>query len=630
MALLPTSGTADDDDTGWLESPGVSAPESGSMNAALAQETADELVSPFDPSRAGVAPLPDRYELRETDKTRVLLCEEAPRVRVRIDRKFSYSESEARELGERVILLDGAGRFGPMLDNTAKIYNLDHHEGCERLFTLATCEQAMLLVHSGLNLSEGDWTIFANEPDLDTVLAIWVLLNYERVRTLSPAARDVLLPMLRLEGAIDANGSDLAEICGLPQVAFDQANERLEWLMRRERAYKSRGLWGSTDPAEFTADVLREIDALIFSSLDFMEYDRLEEVYGHAEIGGGKVAVVCRDGRGIYEVEQLLKKRWGDQLGIVALEKDRRHYTLRRATPLADFLLQTAYDRLNLLDPAVDGRPAGKCWGGSNEIGGSPRPSGTRLSPQELVDVLGVSYRKIDIWRQLGHLARAFFIALTLCLAGWSSVLYAPDLLPDWHPITAGLVGWGAPVLLGALVLSFVFSKRRFWLYGYRGPAGTDWLALAPLAALGGLPLAGQLPEAFPGSARDFASFVGAVALIAVAAEACFRGLVHGVVILDAPVQRAGGRWFVSRPTVLSAVLYGLAGAIAWLPTVVEGPRVLADVGLELGAVAAATTLGGLALGMMRERSLSIWPGAALVFLGTWVGAMLLRVQWGF
>jgi hypothetical protein len=180
------------------------------------------------------------------------------------------------------------------------------------------------------------------------------------------------------------------------------------------------------------------------------------------------------------------------------------------------------------------------------------------------------------------------------------------------------------------LVLSFVFSRRRYWLFGLRGPAGTDWLALAPLAALGGLPLAGQFPLSSPAPAAEFAAFVGAVGLLTIAVEVCFRGLVHGVMILDAPVQRAGGRWFVSRPTVLSAILYGFAGALAWLPTVVEGPRVFADVGLELGAVAALSTLGALALGMLRERSLSVWPGAALLFLGTWVGALLLRIDWGF
>ena len=91
--------------------------------------------------------LPDRYALRETEEgRRVLICKEAPGVNVVVDGSVQLSESEVRRLGERVILLDGAGQFGPMLDNTRKLYNLDHHAGCVRALTLATCEQALVMV----------------------------------------------------------------------------------------------------------------------------------------------------------------------------------------------------------------------------------------------------------------------------------------------------------------------------------------------------------------------------------------------------------------------------------------------------------------------------------------------------
>ena len=52
--------------------------------------------------------IPDRYRIRETEEGRFLLCEEAPRLRVSVDASHSFSEAEARDLGKRVILLDGA------------------------------------------------------------------------------------------------------------------------------------------------------------------------------------------------------------------------------------------------------------------------------------------------------------------------------------------------------------------------------------------------------------------------------------------------------------------------------------------------------------------------------------------
>ena len=38
----------------------------------------------------------------------------------------------------------------------------------------------MVLVVKGFDLKSGEWTLWANEPDLDTVLAIWVLLRGNR------------------------------------------------------------------------------------------------------------------------------------------------------------------------------------------------------------------------------------------------------------------------------------------------------------------------------------------------------------------------------------------------------------------------------------------------------------------
>lgn len=314
--------------------------------------------------------IPERYSTREKDGVRSLECDEAPRMRVVVDPNMAASRSDVSSLGERVVLLDGAGSFGPQIDNDRKQYNLDHHSGCERLFTLATCEQALLLVHSGLRLSEGDWTIYANDPDLDTVLALWCLLNHRRLRELRPEALDVLLPVLRLEGAIDSNGPELAKLCGLPSRVLADTQRRIDELLVRERELKQAGAWEKKDVYAYTIEMLRSIDAMVYQFEDFGDYTRIEEIYGHVEIAPRQVAVVCRDRSGIYTVEQHLKTHWGDQLSLIALENQPGHYTLRRVSSLDGPDLEPAYALLNRIDPAVDGRPPGKRWGGSQEIGG--------------------------------------------------------------------------------------------------------------------------------------------------------------------------------------------------------------------------------------------------------------------
>ncbi len=584
--------------------------------------------------------LPNRYEIRDRDDGRMLVCGEAPGVAVSIDREHNFSEADARRLGERVVFLDGAGQFRPVVDNSQWFYNLDHHQDCLRAFTLATCQQALIVVLKGLELDRGDWTIYANEPDLDTVFAIWVLLNYRRVRDLDEAQRDAILPLIHLEGAIDANGFEIAEHCGLPQELLAAEKARLDALHAIELEVKSSGRWGTVDLAEYTRDMLLEIDKLVYRPADFADYASVEEVYGHVDVGMNRVAVVCRDASGIYEVERRLKKSWGDRLGVIALERAESHYTLRRTASMTGIDLEEAYSKLNLLDPRVDGRPPGKRWGGSDDIGGSPRPDGTALTPGEIAKILKMTYRKV---RPLEHLQRfaatslwvvLLILGAAVAVAAWR-VFVAP---PDTAQASASELALAAAAIgLGAWLLTGKLSRGWTWLFGWRRAAGRDWLALVPLVLLGAAAGGAWVPRQLALDARSLAELAGSTIFAAVALELCFRGLVHGLLVLDSPVQAVGGRWFVSRPVLASAVLYALATAIA-CRSLIAGPPALPpplDVAAQFGAAGrlglggAAALVAGIALGMIRERSLSIWPavaaavagGAARVAIEIWYGS---------
>lgn len=565
--------------------------------------------------------IPERYALREKDGVRFLECDEAPRLRAIIDPEMAVSRSEAASLGERVILLDGAGSFGPTIDTEHKLYNLDHHEGCERLFTLATCEQALLLVHSGLELSEGDWTLYANDPDLDTVLAVWCLLNHRRVRELRDEARDVLLPLFRLEGAIDAHGAELAGLCGLPSDVLERTRRTIDDLLVRERSLKQTGSWATKNAYAYTLEMLRAVDLLVYEGDDFGDDTRIEEVYGHVEIAPRRVAVACRDRSGIYAVEQHLKSRWGDQLGIIALENQPGRYTLRRLSSVTGPDLEPAYALLNRVDPAVDGRPPGKRWGGSRDIGGSPRPAGTRLGADEVLALLHRAYASSTRWARVRRVAGG--LALGLAFAGVAPLAgflptpepllsLAPGVAEAWRAGLASLVA----LLLG-MGATRQASQRRPWVFGWRAPANGGGAWLAPVALLGALPAAAWAALAAPGSgAPALAARLAAAALGLAAAEVWFRGLVHGLFALDHPVQRPGGDWQVSRAAGVStlawaAVVAGLSafaltglGGTAWSPA-----RIFA-------AVAAGALPVGLALAALRERTLSLLPGLGLQLAG--------------
>ena len=562
--------------------------------------------------------LPDRYRVRDGDDGRFLVCEEAPRIRVHIHAANAFSESEARELGERIILLDGAGTFGPVLDTKNRLYNLDHHEGCERAFTLATCEQALLLVHSGLELAEGDWTIYANEPDLDTVLAIWCLLNFQRLPDLRARSRDILFPLIRLEGAIDANGSELAELCGLPTPAIRETRQHLEQLLERESQLKAAGQWHESDWAEFTRASLETIDSLIYAPMDFREYASVEEVYGHCEVAPRRIAVACRDRSGIYDVEQNLKARWGDQLCLVALEKEPGHYTLRRTAALSGIELAPAYDLLNRLDPQVDGHPPSKRWGGSSSIGGSPRVSGTGLTAAEILRILQRVYTPPGAMAIGRRILKATFGSLALMVAA-SLASLAWNVLPGTvaKPLldSARVATFAAVALLACGPLTPLASAHRAWLFGWRRPAGRDWLWLLPIPIIAALPNRTWVPQELQPGGEALAAAIGAIALAALASETWFRGLVHGMFIQEPGVQSVGGPWKISLANWVSSLLFAMVTTCASLFWVAAAPLPVLTLVEELALVFGLSTVAGLALGAIRERCLSLWPGVLLQFL---------------
>lgn len=553
-----------------------------------------------------------RYEVRQREQGTFLHCREAPGIAVTVHKSHSYSETDARKLGKRVILLDGAGQFGPLVDATNQVYNLDHHEGCVRALTLATCEQAMVLVAKGLELDKGDWTVYANEPDLDTVLAIWVLLNHRRLGSLSPGARDTLMPLLRLEGSIDANGHALTPFCGLPEAALRSASASVEHLMSRLNALGHSVRGKAPDLVELTVRMMCEVDALVFTDEELGEVPALEEVFGHVSIGGDRVAVACRDPHGIYAVEGALKKIWGNRLGIIVLQEG-QSYTLRRSAAFSGIDLQTAYERLNLIDRTVNGAPPSDRWGGSEDIGGSPRVKGSRLQPGEVLEALAVVYRRRRWPRLIDSAGAGFWTLVALAAAGVVALgasLALEDQLPEGQRTAATFAAFCVALALAAA--AGAFSTRRPWIFGLRLPRALDWLVAAPVVAAAALAGGIWLPVA--ADAGPAATWPGRIALgvlAALGAELWFRGVAHGYQLFGSHVPRVAGPWRISRPAAVSALLY--AGATYGLSRLwLASPPLLAALpGPPAGAVAVvvgAAFAAGLALAVVRERSMSVWP----------------------
>lgn len=581
----------------------------------------------LDDYRAVIGQLPDRYCIKEDEDGRYLYCAELPEVKVRIRRDFSVTGNAARKFPPGTIFLDGAAQSEPFLDLERRVYNLDHHEGCERRFTMSACEQAMVLVLRGLDLRERPWTVYANEPDLDTVMAIWVLLNSVHLQGTNDSIKHTVLPLVRLEGLIDVQGLEFLEFSGFPREHLEETHRQLEWLRSAGAVMEAQE--DHVDVLAGTMAQLRLIDQLVYPRGFIEELPGVEEL-ARDELTDDRIVVVCRSEEGIYEIEKALKRLYGKRLGLIVLQKDERTYTLRQVDSFLPVTLEAAYRRLNLVDPAVKRHKSANRWGGSGEIGGSPRGSGTHMKPAEIANACRRAYRRPPLAARLGSVGIAFLLSALPMAVGWFMESLGAAF-PAWSrahwqgsPLAFSVGGLSvAAVLLGVLA-----RGRRRRLLGLQLPQGLAWLWTVPIALLGAVMGGAWTPPLDLGSGL-VPSTVGLAALLAfpLLAELTFRGISHGVMLSSFSAQGARGAWFLSWPAALSAIFYAVWTVPLWHPSLSAAE--LLWPGLSPAIPLAGALLFGATLGLCRERSASLLAPLALHYLGLAAVAVTLALRAG-
>jgi hypothetical protein len=560
------------------------------------------------PGRFKGGNLPERYTVKSNGDDRVLTCLEAPNLNVHIEAGLAFSASVARKSPSGTIFVDGVAQCEPFMDHERQVYNLDHHEGCVRSFTLAACEQALVLYMKGLDLQSREWNIFANEPDLDTVLAIWIILNHARIGRQDATQRRLLFALVRYEGIIDAMGLELKELCALPGELMRKIQRVIDHLRSDEVAMKKEGRWEKADYLTYTAAILHKVDQIFYKPSDFADYFGVEEL-ARIDLTDQRIAAVVEADMGIYEIEPHLNKLYGNRLGVVFLKKGLKNYTVRQMDMFMPITLEEIYERLNFVDKAVKCRTLTNKWGGAADIGGSPRDTGTRLTPPEIVQACRDAVRKPDLGQ------KAYRFGLTAALVGFivlcahivrliwdpSGWLATPSMNPLWVNPDFGFV---LTLSLASGLSLAVVASGRAWQYGWTRPIGGHWWAILPAALAGGVAGGLWAPPAWVADKEWlFMSALGVVGM-PLAAEMLFRGLAHGLLAQFARIQRYDTRWFLSWPTIGSTLLYvGFALTLFLWGNGASPPSYGKTALCILGA-----TLLSLTLGMVRERSQSIWP----------------------
>jgi hypothetical protein len=276
-------------------------------------------------------------------------------------------------LPPRSIALDGYVQ-GPAIDAECERYSFDHHGGCVRHATRATCEQVRDAIVLGLD--PAGFTVFCNDVDLDTALSLWLLANPHR------AAEELVGQLVVSAGHLDAHS-------GAWPIG-EAMRHVVEWLSEPETTARADGsYWTMNNPqlARLLGDMSRRVDVYTHGQVraDVTKFE-IDESYVIEHRGTDWVlartvgtrahAALFRDGHTrVVLYRQLPDGTYG--------------YTVAKRSEFVKFfpvveILQT----LGKIEPG---------WGGGSTIGGAPRNadgSRSKLRPEQVFDLVEATVQR--------------------------------------------------------------------------------------------------------------------------------------------------------------------------------------------------------------------------------------------
>lgn len=273
------------------------------------------------------------------------------------------------------IALDGYVSTEPFLQMTpaGPYRNFNHHEAVDRSCTTATCEQARRAVLLGLydlfrDNGRRRAQLYVNDCDQDVCLSTWVLINPDR------AAEPLVRALASIEDLLDMSSG-----------TFPLPHERdlfaeVRWVFEPYSRARPRLLAMSGEEMhQVILDVHLRIDQFAIGRAGRIP---LEGVY--RRIGGGDwwmVEVLRAHAR-----ELMVASGIRAAVEVTGRYGDRWIYTIwRRSEYSVWFPVRAILDALSAAEAAAGGSG---CWGGADNVGGSPRPQGSILPPDRVEQVV--------------------------------------------------------------------------------------------------------------------------------------------------------------------------------------------------------------------------------------------------
>jgi len=277
------------------------------------------------------------------------------------------------------IALDGYVKGPPQFLIQGPYANFNHHEGVARIATRSTCAQVYFYICLGLldtfqKNSKPHANVYINDVDQDVCLSCWLLKNSDKLVKLR--IDSVLFQLIMFEDILDASAG------AYPINPERPLLRKQAWIYEpytRARADGSLYQMSEDDMLDILWSVTDRIDTAIKGQSEEIDLDTAFKTIG----GGDGWQFIIEEGT--YARTKLFSGGVKAYVSLLERRDDSYFYTIGKMSPFIKFPVVRIYEALNKAENLIakDNR-----WGGSPIIGGSPRKTGSRLSPDKIEQII--------------------------------------------------------------------------------------------------------------------------------------------------------------------------------------------------------------------------------------------------
>lgn len=287
------------------------------------------------------------------------------------------------------IALDGIVRGKPQFDFERVLANFNHHQDVDRLATRSTSGQVLVALKQGLMDAfrvngVPQLNIFINDPDPDSSLAVWLLVNHERFT--GTKGEPLINRLTWAEDLIDTAAG------AYPFDPKGTLMRELAWIFEPYEQARMSGRVREMDGSEM-ANVIESVGARV-NRYSMGQGDQRQLDTNFERIGGGEGWQMVRE-IGYYARTGLFHSEAKAFVSFLGEKNGRYHYSVGKMSPYIPFPILELYKALNFAE-SLD-MNSGICWNGGDTVGGSPRGAGSSLPPREVERIIN---EFLKAWRE--------------------------------------------------------------------------------------------------------------------------------------------------------------------------------------------------------------------------------------